>query len=1124
MSTREGQLLVKDGVGAVIGHASAIQAPGATIENGLLLLPGTSGGGGLAATSYKGASAPSGVEFDYLAGVTDPIQGQIDALISPVAPFTIFKDDDDDDRPLFKVYEDDGPGGTPSFSLFNADEFELLVEAGDGYFQFINTNLRIIPNSGSWPLLIDGTVSYDLPQLLVRADGVDVFRVEKEGSLYVKNFGSIGTTAPTGTTAGVLNLGTGLRIANAATSGDVLRGNGTNFVSAALAAADLSDFNTAADARITLQKGAANGLASLGADSKIPTSQLPALAITNTFVVASQVAMLALTAETGDVAVRSDLNKSFILAGANPATLAHWQELLTPTDTVLSVNGQTGVVVLTTSHITEGTNLYYTQARFDTAFAAKSTTNLPEGTNLYYTDERVDDRVSALILGTTNQVTSTYNDGAGTLTLALPQNIHSGASPTFTGLTLSGNLTTAGVASSLIPSVTDTYDLGSSTKLWRKGWLSELDAVLFAQNTVSVIGGWLLVTKNEGTIPVGQDVGTGDTTIDFGQAMTTNDFVLFRAAGSVEYIQVLTLSAGTRYNVTRNLDGTGANAWPSGSVYAVLGNSTNGRIEINANSTPRISLIKQGATYNAQTELLRVGDLNGGWTYGAETYGFAAGEYASGKAWVSVDPTNGFRIGLHSVINGQWDTGGNLALGQVATNSGNAFWNNSNKRFEFRGGAGGTVVSSYIDTSGRFVMADAEVSGALNVTGSISSGSGLVLLDQNGVTLRGYSGSGVIRSFGMTDGTNVVYQMWATHAPGVDTQGFLETTLNATGTNNSITVLCRAPSASKSATTALQADSTTYGTAQLSVLATSSGAYAFTNVPLSVGDGAFPSGGAKLHVEGVANILTGLRINGSATSTHYLRGNGTNIVLAALSASDLSTGTIPNARFPLVVTLGTGLTSNSPQIKFDYGPSGGGDFTGMMGAVDMLSFGFNSAGTYGGTGGTSAARTIYFYDRVAGAFRGGLNASGEFYIGTTNTAYGLKVAQATSGTSLTIHADGGVTAGAPTGGSKGAGAFNLAGDIYKNNVAYTSPDYVLEHWATGRIVKYADKEGASDYVGLKPLREVREFARRNLHLPRFGQDAGHGLFSGGESLLASLEEAYLYIFELEDRIGKLEAH
>lgn len=121
--------------------------------------------------------------------------------------------------------------------------------------------------------------------------------------------------------------------------------------------------NTRADARIAAQAGQANGLATLGSDGKIPTSQLPALAVTDTFVVASQAAMLALTAEVGDVAVRTDQNKSYILKTAGASTLANWQELLTPTDTVLSVNGQTGAVTLTTSNIAEGSNLYYTDAR-----------------------------------------------------------------------------------------------------------------------------------------------------------------------------------------------------------------------------------------------------------------------------------------------------------------------------------------------------------------------------------------------------------------------------------------------------------------------------------------------------------------------------------------------------------------------------------------------------------------------------------------------------------------------------------------------------------------------------------------------------------------------------------------
>jgi hypothetical protein len=112
-------------------------------------------------------------------------------------------------------------------------------------------------------------------------------------------------------------------------------------------ASTISDFPTAVDARVAIQKGVANGLATLGSDNKVPSAQLPAIAITDTFPVASQAAMLALTAEVGDVAVRTDLNKSFILRVAGASTLANWQELLTPTDAVLSVNGQTGAVSLT---------------------------------------------------------------------------------------------------------------------------------------------------------------------------------------------------------------------------------------------------------------------------------------------------------------------------------------------------------------------------------------------------------------------------------------------------------------------------------------------------------------------------------------------------------------------------------------------------------------------------------------------------------------------------------------------------------------------------------------------------------------------------------------------------------
>lgn len=107
------------------------------------------------------------------------------------------------------------------------------------------------------------------------------------------------------------------------------------------------------------EKGSANGYAPLGADSKIASAYLPAIALTDVFVVASQVDQLALTAEEGDVAIRTDLNKSYIHNGGTAGTMADWSELLTPTDAVLSVNGFTGAVSLTTANVADSADKRY---------------------------------------------------------------------------------------------------------------------------------------------------------------------------------------------------------------------------------------------------------------------------------------------------------------------------------------------------------------------------------------------------------------------------------------------------------------------------------------------------------------------------------------------------------------------------------------------------------------------------------------------------------------------------------------------------------------------------------------------------------------------------------------------
>lgn len=84
----------------------------------------------------------------------------------------------------------------------------------------------------------------------------------------------------------------------------------------------------------------------LGSDGKLDSSLIPQQAITDVFDAASDSAMTALAAHAGDVCIRTDTSKTYILR-ANPAsTLSNWAQLPIPQDLVLSVAGKTGAVTL----------------------------------------------------------------------------------------------------------------------------------------------------------------------------------------------------------------------------------------------------------------------------------------------------------------------------------------------------------------------------------------------------------------------------------------------------------------------------------------------------------------------------------------------------------------------------------------------------------------------------------------------------------------------------------------------------------------------------------------------------------------------------------------------------------
>lgn len=78
----------------------------------------------------------------------------------------------------------------------------------------------------------------------------------------------------------------------------------------------------------------------------LPASVLPPLAVNEVFVVASQAEMLSLTAQRGDIAIRTDNARTYILSTDSPSTLVDWMEV-TATGDVTSVAGKTGAVTLT---------------------------------------------------------------------------------------------------------------------------------------------------------------------------------------------------------------------------------------------------------------------------------------------------------------------------------------------------------------------------------------------------------------------------------------------------------------------------------------------------------------------------------------------------------------------------------------------------------------------------------------------------------------------------------------------------------------------------------------------------------------------------------------------------------
>jgi hypothetical protein len=160
------------------------------------------------------------------------------------------------------------------------------------------------------------------------------------------------------------------------------------------------------DSRITAQKGFANGLATLDNSGKVPASQLnlDSVSYQGTWDAGTNIPELSNGIGTKGHYYVVTVNGSTNINGITDWKSGDWVvyngakwEKVDNTESVSSVSGKQGAVTLvsaditdlSTSTITEGSKLYYTDTRFDTRFSLKNTNHLSEGSNLYYTETRV---------------------------------------------------------------------------------------------------------------------------------------------------------------------------------------------------------------------------------------------------------------------------------------------------------------------------------------------------------------------------------------------------------------------------------------------------------------------------------------------------------------------------------------------------------------------------------------------------------------------------------------------------------------------------------------------------------------------------------------------------------------
>lgn len=228
-----------------------------------------------------------------------------------------------------------------------------------------------------------------------------------------------------------------------------------------------------------------------------------------------------------------------------------------------------------------------------------------------------------------------------------------------------------------------------------------IHAALIVYNAIAATAGTLGVFKSAAklrtdvTVPSGPTYGTTTVNVDVvdpdglahasSQVFAVNDILRLKdgLVGDT-WLKVQSASDQTTFwrYVCIIMAGSNNVTYRAGLGVADYGLSGQGFIIQTADQTnsPYLQMATHPATFTSNnaagtlnvTPRLRIGNLNGSYGYATDTYGFGTGQYgAAGQSWITVDSSNGVRIGNNVSVLTQVDAAGNASfIGSITSSSG----------------------------------------------------------------------------------------------------------------------------------------------------------------------------------------------------------------------------------------------------------------------------------------------------------------------------------------------------------------------------------------------------------------------------------------------------------------------